>query len=128
MEVVNWCKESSRWVLEEDGDSGHGNQSKDNPVIKWKEAHKLQKGSKTKNSWYTNCPQSPDLALIEEAWSYPKNFVKKRPHWDDNLVRELAYEGWANLPQKWINEMVDGYPQLLQDCIDSKGQIVARRR
>lgn len=128
VEVLNWCKEETRWVLEEDGDSGHGNQSKDNLIIQWKKEHKLQKGSKTKNSWFANCPYSPDLALIEEAWSYPKNWVKKRPHWDDELVRELVYEGWKELPQKWINEMVDGYPQLLQDCIDANGQMVARRR
>jgi hypothetical protein len=127
IEVVNWPQEP-RWVLEEDSDSGYGNQSKENDVLKWKRDHGMEKGSKTKCSWLTNCPQSPDLTLIEEAWSYPKGFVKKRPYWDDNLVRELAQEGWAALPQTWINEMVDGYPQLLQDCIDSKGQMVARRR
>ena len=33
-EVVNWCKQPSRWVLEEDGNSGHSNQSKDNLVTK----------------------------------------------------------------------------------------------
>ena len=125
--IINWPQEP-RWVLEEDGDSGHGNQSRENSVIQWKRDHGMEKGSKIKCSWFTNCSQSPGLALIEEAWSYPKDFVKNRPHWDDDLVRELAKKGWAALPQKWINEMVDGYPQLLQDCIDSKGQMVARRR
>lgn len=79
VEVAQWSQDT-RWVLEEDNDSGHGNQSKDNPVIAWKEAHNMEKGSTTKCSWFSNCPQSPDLALIEEGWSYPKNFVRKRPH------------------------------------------------
>ena len=71
IEVVNWCKEPKRWVLEEDGDSGHGNQSKDNPVIKWKEAHKLQKGSKTKNSWYRHLQLKVELqSLFDQSLSW----------------------------------------------------------
>jgi hypothetical protein len=127
-EVRKWCKESIKWVLEEDSDSGHSNQSKENDVIKWKRDHGMAKGPQSIYSWFTNCPQSPDLALIEEAWSYPKQYIKKRPHWGDQLVRELAKEGWEAMPQKWVNEMVEGYPQLLRDCIESGGQIVARRR
>ena len=89
----------------------------------------LQTETQARRISYAVCPRChTDLALIEEGWSYPKDFVKKRPHWDDELVRELAHEGWDNFPQKWINEMVNRYPQLLQDCIDSKGQMVARRR
>ena len=80
VEVAQWCAEPKRWVLEEDNDSGHGNQSKDNLIIRWKEAHGLQKGSKTKNSWFSNCPQSLDLALIEEVWNYLKDAVRKRPY------------------------------------------------
>ena len=127
-EVSKWCKESIKWCLEEDGDSGHRGQSKDNLVIQWKKANQMSQQPGALHSWYSNCPRSPDLTLIEEAWSYPKNYVKKRPHWDDQLVRELVKEGWDSIDQKWINEMVDAMPQLLEDCIRTGGQKVARRR
>ena len=56
----------------------------------------------------------------------PKDWVKKRPHWDDELVEELAQEAWKNIPQKWINDKVDSMPQRLRDVINSDGQMAER--
>ena len=47
------------FVLEEDGDSGHGFGSTVNGVVKWKQA----KGLKC----YKNAARSPDLSIIENC-------------------------------------------------------------
>lgn len=69
--VKPWLEAGHRFVLEEDGDSGHG-PGKQNVVRTWKEKHKLQ--------YYFNCYASPDLSPIENAWQPPKQYVKKFPH------------------------------------------------
>jgi hypothetical protein len=50
----------SRFVLEEDGDSGHGTGPK-NIVRTWKQENKL--------NYYFNCASSPDLFPIEKSSS-----------------------------------------------------------
>jgi hypothetical protein len=127
-EVAKWCKESIKWCLEEDGDSGHGGKSVKNLVIDWKKDNQMSQEQGALHSWYFNCPQLPDLAIVEECWSHLKQYVKKRPHWDDQLVREMVQEAWAKIPQRWINKLIESMPQLLEDCIASGGQKVARRR
>jgi hypothetical protein len=126
--VSQWCLEDGLWCLEEDNDSGHGLRSKDNPVEKWKQAHGMSKSPSARFRYYPNCPQSPDFAIIEDVWQYPKQYVRKRPHWTDELVSELALEAWAEIPQDWINRLVDSMPRRLQDCIDAKGQLVEMRK
>lgn len=126
--VAEWCLEKKPWCLEEDGDSGHGLIQNSNVVEKWKKAHSMSRDSSTIYNYYANCPQSPDFAVIEDLWQYPKQYVRKRPHWDDEVVAELAQEAWTAMPQEWINRLVDSMPQRLQDCIDSKGQLVEMRR
>ena len=110
-ECLNWPKD---WVLEEDGDSGHGT-SKRNPVRAWKAANNLIS--------YFNCAHSPDLTPIENAWQAPKSQLRKYSHWDDETIWELALEGWEKLSQETINKWVISMPQRLQDVINRKGQL-----
>ena len=125
--VAEWCLEKEPWCLEEDGDSGHGLKSQNNPVERWKHAHGMSKDSSTIHTYYANCRASPDFAIIEDTWQYPKQYVRKRPHSDDDIVDELVREAWDQIPQDWINRLVDSIPQRLQDCIQSKGQLVEIR-
>lgn len=127
VEVVNWLREPGRWTLEEDGDSGHGKVRNDNAIEKWKRAHGMSRLRGSKHGYYFNASLSPDLSTIEDGWSHPKHYVKKRPHWDAETVNELVQEGWNAIPQKWINKLCDSMPQRLQDCVDSRGQIVNMR-
>lgn len=78
--VKPWLAESD-FVLEEDGDSGHGWESKNNVVTAWKELNQLE--------CYKNCVRSPDLSPIENCWLPPKQYYKKWPRWDDFSTREL---------------------------------------
>ena len=78
--VKKWIDRGNTFVLEEDGDSGHG-PGHLNIVRKWKEENGL--------SYYFNCPGSPDLAPIEKAWKALKEWVRKVPYWDNKVTREL---------------------------------------
>ena len=53
-----WVEAGKDFVLEEDGDSGHGTSQK-NIVRSWKEEHKLES--------YFNCASSSDLSSIENC-------------------------------------------------------------
>jgi hypothetical protein len=116
----------TRWCLEEDGDSGYGT-GNNSTAWQFKQFLGLSEEPGALHSVYQNCGSSPDFSIIQDSWSYPKSFVKKSPHWDATVVDELAKEGWRKIPQGWINRLVDGMPQRLQDCIDSGGQMVGGR-
>ncbi|KAH8799469.1 hypothetical protein F5884DRAFT_129099 [Xylogone sp. PMI_703] len=111
--VKPWLKAGHRFVLEEDNDSGHGT-GKRNIVRKWKEEYDLES--------YFNCVGAPDLSPIENAWLAPKEHVRRFAHWDDDTLRELAEEGWAELSQKTINDWIDSIPQRLKDVIANDGK------
>jgi hypothetical protein len=66
-----WLDRGDKFVLEEDGDSGHG-PGRNNIVRTWKEEHNLDH--------YFNCSNSPDLASIENCWLLPKAVLRKVPH------------------------------------------------
>ena len=48
------------FILKEDGDSAHKNQSQRNKVVTFKNKHEIK--------YYKNCPYSPDLFIIETVW------------------------------------------------------------
>lgn len=108
-ECIDWP--AGIW-LEEDGDSGHG----------WTGALKKWKDSQPW-SYYKNCPYSPDLAPIENAWRAPKQALKKYGHWDDESIKEVAEQGWDALKRETINEWVLSMPDRLQKVIDAEGQL-----
>ncbi|CAG9950916.1 unnamed protein product [Clonostachys rosea f. rosea IK726] len=111
--VKRWIEEGRSFVLEEDGDSGHG-PGKSNPVRAWKEEYGLKS--------YFNCPRSPDLSPIENCWLVPKQYVRKYPHWDLDTLRDLVEEGWEQLSQETINRWVESMPQRLRDVIKMEGK------
>ena len=113
--VKPWLDRKDDFVLEEDGDSGHGFGKGQNLVRIWKEKNQLE--------YYCNCAGSPDFAIIENGWQVPKQHVKKHPHFDLETLKELALEGWEKLSQKTIKKWVDEMPQRLQDCIDAEGKM-----
>ena len=114
--VLPWIRAGQSFVLEEDGDSGHG-PSKHNPVRQWKEKNGLEH--------YINCALSPDLAPIENGWFPVKVQVRKVSHWDDQITMDLAREGWNNINQCTINKWIDSMPERLQAVLDYEGRITA---
>ena len=114
--VGPWLREGQSFVLEEDNDVRHGT-SKANIVRTWKEKNGLES--------FFNCASSPDFSPIAKAWQGPKQYVKKRPCWDGELVKELAEEGWAAVKQETINGWVDKIPQIFKDCLELDGGITS---
>lgn len=112
--VGSWLRQGASFVLEEDGDSGHGT-GKHNIVQEWKEKNGLTS--------YFNCSGAPDFVPIENAWIGPKQAIGSRETWDTDIIKELAEEGWNGLSQSCINSWVDSIPQRLQDCIDLEGKM-----
>ena len=114
--VKPWLLEKQDFVLEEDGDSGHGKAKNRNIVRQWKEENNLE--------YFFNCASSPDLSPIENCWQPPKQHLKKFPHWDDRTTKELIVEGWDLVSHRFINEKCRSMPQRLRDVILSEGDMV----
>jgi hypothetical protein len=67
--VGEWAKDPQKWCLEEDGDSGHGKKENSNRVERFKKDLGMSRDQGANHSYYFNCPRSPDLSIIEDAWS-----------------------------------------------------------
>lgn len=105
--VVKPLLEGQDFVLEEDGDSGHGKAKNRNIVRVWKEENNLEYFFNCASS----CASSPDLSPIENFRLPTKQHLAKYPHWDDNTTKELILEGWAKVSQEFINEGCRSMPQ-----------------
>ena len=101
--VKPWLLEGQDFVLEEDGDSGHGKAQNWNIIRVWEEENNLE--------YFFNCDSSLDLSPIENLWLPPKQHLAKYPHWDDNTTKELILEGWAKVSQEFINERCRSIPK-----------------
>ena len=101
--VKPWLDRDDDFVLEEDGDSGHGTGRTRIAVKKCKEDHH-----------YFNCASSPDMSPIENCWQPIKQHVRKYPHWDDATLKELIRASWDRVSQEFINENV--FVPCLNDC------------
>ena len=88
--VKPWIDRGDNFVLEEDRDSGHGPPRGMGNIVKdWKAKHNLE--------YYFNCPGSPDLDPIEDAWQPTKQYVRHFGHWEPDETRTLAQEGWDGI-------------------------------
>ena len=114
--VLPEVKKGKPFVLEEDGDSGHGSADNNNIVRRWKANHRLQ--------FYFNAPKSPDLSIIENCWQPVKQFIDSVPHWDEEAVKKAIIEGWrTKVSQDFINERVRHFPDRLHDVLDHHGKL-----
>lgn len=115
--VGRWLERGDDFILEEDGASGHGYKSTNNIVAQWKQRVGLKH--------FRNCPNSPDLAPIENAWRAPKGQVRQHAIWNPEALKEYAELGWAGLKQKTIDDWVISLPSRLRDVVHLKGQLSA---
>ncbi len=60
--------------------------------------------------------------LLGQKPAAPFGF-RKYPHWDDATTKELIYEGWTHVTQKFINEKVASTPERLQAVKDGEGKM-----
>ena len=100
--VAVWLSRGDIFVLEEDGDSGHGggNTRKSNIVKDWKVQHGLKH--------YFNTPGSPDLSPIENCWRAVKQYIRANSRLGSDL-QQLAIEGWKKISRcGWCGVMESG--------------------
>ena len=71
-----------------------------------------------------NPPKSPDLNPIKNAWSW----MAYRVHADrdcyqnvDELQAEI-WKAWDEMPQSYIDRLVDSLPSRMKECIEKKGE------
>lgn len=112
--VKPWLLAGENFVLEEDGDSGHGPKGR-NIVKAWKRANGLEH--------FFNCASSPDLSPIENCWQPPNQHLNEHLQWDETTAKTLIYDGWNLMSQTIINERIRSMPRRLQDVIDSGGKM-----
>jgi hypothetical protein len=112
--VKPWLEEGSSFILEEDGDSGHGPKG-ENIVKKWKQKHGLKH--------YFNRAGSPDWVPIEKVWRAPKGSVKDSMCLNQSDLGEACVAGWETLAQSTINSWVSQIPQILQETIELEGKM-----
>jgi transposase len=105
--------EGRTFILEEDGDSGHGPGPK-NRVRRWKEKHGLM--------YYFNCPGSPDLSPIENVWSLLKAKMRKYSCWDNESLKKVALDCWNEITQEAIDKLIHSMPKRLNNCIYRDGK------
>jgi hypothetical protein len=141
--VRPWVEEGQDFVLEEDGDSGHGydppprkpklgcmtfaeykkslkppkppKPKQDNIVVKFKKQHNIVT--------YKNCAGSPDVTVIEAGWNWPKRKLRAFTHWTEESCRELAEEGWEEFSMEAVNSLIDTVPERLRAVIDKNGEM-----
>ena len=86
------------FILEEDNDSSH----KRGIVNDWKAEIGL--------NHYFNCPNSPDLAPIENMWLPLKDALRKIPHWNDNTTKIIVEEAWNGISSDYYNTKIASMP------------------
>ncbi len=112
--VKGWLEHDEPFILEEDGDSGHGPRCQ-NIGYAWKTEHHLKH--------YVNCPGSPDWVPIEYAWIYPNRAVKSQMCLTHEDLVNTVQGGWHKLGLRTINGWVDSIPDRLKDTIKLEGKM-----
>ncbi len=113
--VKPWLERGADFVLEEDGDTGHGRAGINSAATRWKEQHGLR--------YYANWPHSPDLSIIENCWQTSKQHVGRITHWEEETLKEGIRQGWAHVSQESINKRVLSMPTRTDDVTDREGKM-----
>ena len=113
--IKPWIERGDEFILKENGDSGHEKRGINGRATRWKQKNNLL--------YYANCPHSPDLSPIKNAWQVPKQTIGHQPHWDDATCIAAIKDGWAKLSQETINKWVMEMPDRLHDVMDSRGKM-----
>lgn len=66
-------------------------------------------------------PQSPDLNIIENAWSYLKTLVERHEIHTLQDVWEAAEHEWMNIPNEYFQKLIESMPRRVEEVIRRKG-------
>ena len=76
-----------------------------------------------KGTWPAN---SPDLSPIENLWSILKNDLDSMGGLKDLKMLETQLKtAWSNISPEILGNLIDGMPNRIKKCINSKADILA---
>ena len=113
--VKKWLLRGDKFVLKEDGASGHNPHTNGNIVKMWRERHGLVP--------FTDTPRSPDLSPMENAWRAPKAYIFEHAVWDIDAIKDCANNAWESLKDESANQWIRSMPQRCSDVIRLDGQL-----
>ena len=92
--------EGRDFVLEKDGDSGHG-KAKTSQYSSHLEEEKQAGG------FFNFAPSSRSFHIWKAAGKLPNNPWQnvKYPHWNDRITKELIAEGWVQVYQEFTRDV-----------------------
>jgi transposase len=67
-------------------------------------------------------PNSPDLNIVENAWSWIARKLVGKVFRDEDDLWEGIKEAWEGVPQSFIRSLWDSIPRKLEAVRRSKGQ------
>lgn len=71
-----------------------------------------------------NPPKSPDLNPIENAWAWMAHHVyaNKPAYKNVEELRVAIWKAWEEMPQDYIDKLIDSLPHRMRVVIERKGQ------
>ena len=100
-------------VLQEDNDNSHGTRSKDNVVVRYKEANWIPT--------LIHPPQSPDLNPIEAVWNLLKQRIKQRQWRTMAELKKVVLDEWDKISLDEIGERIAEIPDRCKKLIATGG-------
>ena len=66
--------------------------------------------------------RSPDLSIIENAWTYVKQVVREKGPTTKEQLLTVVQEAWMEMPQEYVDNLFMSIPRRLQMVIDKQGE------
>jgi transposase len=99
----------------EDGNSAHGHKTATNPCAVWRASKGI--------TLFPHPSTSPDMNPIEKCWRRIKQALHRRNRQPTNEAEMQAAvtELWEEIPQEWINELIDKQSYWVHELIKRCG-------
>jgi hypothetical protein len=99
----------------EDGNSAHGHKSINNVCAIWRRNHGI--------TLFPHPSMSPDMNPIEKCWRWIKQALHRRNQQPTNEAEMQAAvtELWEEIPQEWINGLIDKQDYWVHELIKRCG-------
>lgn len=108
-----------KFIMQEDRDSGHGVAENNNKVRRYKKEIGLE--------YYFNPGKSPDLSVIENAFSPLKQKLANTGHWDEASLQKRAENIWDNeVSYDYINKQIESMEDRMHEILDNEGKMLGR--
>ena len=109
-----------RGILQEDNDNSHGTRSRDNIVIRCKQANWLE--------LLSHPPQSPDLNPCEGVWNMLKQRARHRQWRTVAELKKVLLDEWDKITMEDIRDRISEMPERCIKLIETGGKAIKSAR